>query len=214
MKIYLHEITNLETELDFTEDENWTVDAVKRIDENPPEEQQAVKPSGLTRVKPRSIRTHFSLRKVDDVIVVSGDIETYVKLVCSRCANEFQLDLAPHFSALFCKDPVMAGVAHLQEPGKPAGQHKGFARHAHDESHDALMAEGKDLDITYLSEDYIDLKALMMEQLQLQLPFQPLCREDCKGICVNCGADLNIGRCACAKVVKESPFSVLKNLKF
>lgn len=216
MKIYLHEITNLETELDFTEDEKWTVDAVRRVDENPAEDSHSLKPSGLTRTPrtdPRSIRAHFSLRKVDEVVVASGDIKTHVRLVCSRCANEFQLDLAPHFSALFCKDPVMAGVAHLQGPGKPAGQHNGFARHAHDQGHDALMAAGKDLDITYLSEDYIDLKELMMEQLQLQIPFQPLCREDCKGICVHCGADLNVGRCACAKMIKESPFSVLKNLK-
>lgn len=75
------------------------------------------------------------------------------------------------------------------------------------------MEIGNDLDITYLSEDTIDLKAVLTEQLQLQVPFQPLCREDCKGICFNCGADLNVGRCACAKVTKANPFAALKELK-
>jgi uncharacterized protein len=93
------------------------------------------------------------------------------------------------------------------------GQNKGFARHAHDFGSDRMAEEGKDLDITYLSQNFIDLSDLLSEQLQLQIPFQPLCRADCKGICVTCGADLNVGRCACAKIPKASPFSVLQSIQ-
>lgn len=207
MKIHIHEITDLETELDFTQDEKWVVDAVERVDES--ETKSALKPHTKA---PRPIQTHFSLRKVDEVVVVSGRIDTYVQLLCSRCANIFKLDCKPQFSGLFCKDPVMAGVGYLQGQ-KPSGQNKGHARHAHDESHEMMVTEGKDLDITYLSQDFIDLKELLTEHLQLQIPFQPLCREDCKGMCPNCGSDLNVGRCACSKVAKTNPFSVLKDLK-
>jgi uncharacterized protein len=208
MKINIHEITDLETELDFTQEEKWVIDAVECVDESVNEV-----PGLVARPKvPRDVTAHFSLRKVDEVIVVSGDIHTHIQLVCSRCANPYKLDCTPHFSGLFCTDPVMAGVGHL-EGEKPAGQNKGHARHAHDESHQMLMAEGKDLDITYLSQDFIDLKALLTEHLQLQIPFQPLCREECKGMCANCGSDLNIGRCACKKVAKTNPFSVLKDFK-
>jgi uncharacterized protein len=213
MKIHLHEITSMDTELDFTEAEGWPLEAVELIDELPSTEPTPLRPTQTPKAKPRPVQAHFSLRKVDEVVVVNGSIDTYVRLVCSRCANPFQMTMRPNFSSLFCKDPVMAGVAHLEQPGKPAGQNKGFARHAHDASQDALIAEGRDLDITYLCEDTIDLKELLMEQLQLQVPFQPLCDQECKGMCANCGADLNVGRCACAKVAKVTPFSVLKNLK-
>jgi uncharacterized protein len=212
MKIFLNEITDQDKELDFTQDEAWVINAVQRVDE---------KVEDSTRQpKKRPVNGHLSLRKVDEVIVVSGKIETYVELVCSRCANPFQHACSPEFSALFCKDPVMAGVAHLQRPeanprgpGKPMGQNQGFARHAHDFSADNDLAEGKDLDITYLSQDFIDLGDVLTEQLQLQVPFQPLCKETCKGICSNCGTDLNAGRCACAKIKSSHPFSVLKDFK-
>jgi uncharacterized protein len=108
----------------------------------------------------------------------------------------------------------MAGVAHLSDETKrPSGQNKGFARHAHDEASDDAISQGKDLDITYLSNDYVDLSEVLTEHLQLQVPFQPLCREECKGMCSQCGADMNVGRCACAKIANSHPFSALKDLK-
>jgi uncharacterized protein len=162
----------------------------------------------------RPIRVHFSLRKVDEVVVLSGNINTHVSLICSRCANPFQLALTPGISGLFCKDPVMAGVGYLNdETQRPSGQNKGYARHAHDEKADEEISQGKDLDITYLSNDYVDLSEVLTEHLQLHVPFQPLCREDCKGMCSQCGADLNTGRCACAKITSAKPFSVLKDFK-
>ncbi len=201
MKIHLHEITDFETELDFTEDETWIRTAVESADET----------QDLKR-KERPIGVHFSLRKVDDVVVLSGRVKTDLSLICSRCANPFQFKINPDFSGLLCKDPVMAGVGYLTD-NKPAGQNKGYARHAHDSEADKQSALGKDLDITYLSDDYVDLSEVLTEHLRLQTPFQPLCREDCKGMCLQCGADLNIGRCACAKIAKSNPFSVLKDFR-
>jgi len=212
MKIFLHEITDQETELDFTQADPWVSSAVLRVDEHA---EESVKKS-----KERPVNVHFSLRKVDEVIVINGKIQTFIELVCSRCASLFQKTCNPNFSALFCKDPVMAGVAHLQrqgtdhrEPGRPMGQNQGFARHAHNSDDDEASAEGKDLDITYLSHEYIDLGDVLTEQLQLQIPFQPLCKESCKGICSQCGTDLNLGRCACAKIKSSHPFSVLSDFK-
>ena len=39
--------------------------------------------------------------------------------------------------------------------------------------------------------DLIDLEPLVRDAVVLDLPFQPLCRDDCAGLCVGCGADLN-----------------------
>ena len=222
MKIHLHEITDIETELDFTQEEPWVVAAVQAVDESPSEllgesgSLQALRPVSANgkAQRTRQVDAHFSLRKVDEVVVVQGNVNTQIELLCSRCANSFRHETHPSFSALFCKDPVMAGVGHLQQKGKPGGQNKGFARHAHDESLDTPEGESNDLDITYLSTDWIDLQQILTEQLQLQVPFQPLCREECKGMCSNCGADLNVGRCACSKVSSTHPFAALRDMKF
>jgi uncharacterized protein len=39
--------------------------------------------------------------------------------------------------------------------------------------------------------DLIDLEPLVRDAVVLDLPFQPLCTDDCAGLCVTCGADLN-----------------------
>ena len=43
----------------------------------------------------------------------------------------------------------------------------------------------------------IDMDELVMTDVTLELPFQLLCREDCKGLCPVCGADLNETTCNC-----------------
>ncbi len=100
----------------------------------------------------------------------------------------------------------MSGVGYL-EKNKPKGQNKGVARSAHvDDPND------QDVDITYIAKDYIDLEDVLGEQLHLQIPYQPLCESTCKGICTQCGTNLNRGKCACSKVI-VSPFSKLQNFK-
>lgn len=218
MRIFLHEIAEQETTFDFTQEDAWVINTVLRLDEHPEGSSSPIHPPQTPKSRP--VQAHISLRKVDDVIVVSGNIGTFIELICSRCANPFQHSCKPTFSALFCKDPVMAGIAHLQrhktenrETTKPIGQNQGFARHSHNFEDDQATLEGKDLDITYLSHEYIDLSDVLAEQLQLQIPFQPLCKESCKGICPQCGTDLNLGRCACAKIQNKHPFSVLSDYK-
>src|SRR5215218_4717895 len=48
-----------------------------------------------------------------------------------------------------------------------------------------------------LGHDFVDLEPLAREALVLDLPLAPLCREDCRGLCPTCGADLNLGDCDC-----------------
>src|SRR5689334_21867939 len=95
MKIYLNEISDQETELDFTQEDPWVVTAVCRVDEKA---EEASQPSPKNRL----VHTHLSLRKVDDVFVVSGKIDTFVELICSRFAISFKHFCRPNISALFC----------------------------------------------------------------------------------------------------------------
>ena len=52
-------------------------------------------------------------------------------------------------------------------------------------------SEATDEEASRLEGDLIDLEPLLRDGVVLDLPFQPLCREDCQGLCVECGANLN-----------------------
>jgi len=45
----------------------------------------------------------------------------------------------------------------------------------------------------------VDLVPFVVEQVQLGLPTHPLCREECAGLCPSCGANWNVGPCACQR---------------
>jgi uncharacterized protein len=51
-------------------------------------------------------------------------------------------------------------------------------------------AETED-EIRHLVGDLLDLEPALRDAVVLELPFQPLCRPDCAGLCPECGADLN-----------------------
>jgi len=51
------------------------------------------------------------------------------------------------------------------------------------------------------------------DEIILSVPSLFLCKDDCKGLCPQCGANLNNGKCDCCDS-KENAFSILKNLKF
>ena len=77
--------------------------------------------------------------------------------------------------------------------------------------------EGFQLDVTELfargaSEDddeyplvngTIDLEQMIRDNVLLSMPFAPLCRPDCRGLCERCGGDRNLGECSCAP--REDP---------
>jgi uncharacterized protein len=64
-----------------------------------------------------------------------------------------------------------------------------------------------------INEDGIlDLAPLIRELSLLAVPMQVFCRESCKGICVQCGQNLNEGECDCVFEELDPRFAVLKQL--
>lgn len=64
---------------------------------------------------------------------------------------------------------------------------------------DATDEESDDSDVYMLEPraKTVDLRPALREQWLLAAPGFALCREDCKGLCPRCGADLNLGPCSC-----------------
>lgn len=279
MKIRWKELTDREISLQYTPDHpgaTWVEPILAKMDEAPfgkPTQGNAesraqalgeLRPQKAAPLKSRTrpLNLQFSLRKVDEVAIVDGEIRTEICLLCSRCGKAFAFPLKFPFSALFCKDPVMAGISHLappeddpEAPVRPSGQNYGVARtgggrriraeqtrerkraaaegrapligappkslsFSEDDDRDEpevlgdpmdFSASSAELDITYLTDDSIDLGEVLSEQIRLQLPAQPLCQPNCKGVCFQCGADLSLGRCACAQIQSSHPFEALKD---
>jgi len=64
-----------------------------------------------------------------------------------------------------------------------------------------------------LPEDaHIELGPLLREYALLEIPIKPLHDPDCKGLCIECGQDLNIKDCGHSQDIDDSPFAKLKDL--
>ena len=59
----------------------------------------------------------------------------------------------------------------------------------------------------------LDLRPALREQWLLNVPGYALCRDDCKGLCPTCGADLNLGPCDCASSAADPRWQGLQKLR-
>ncbi len=62
------------------------------------------------------------------------------------------------------------------------------------------------------SGDKIDLEEAVYTELLLNFPMKNVCREDCKGLCIKCGANLNYGDCGCDTFEGSEAFLKLKEM--
>lgn len=125
-----------------------------------------------------------------DAFRVTGCATTRLELVCSRCAEPFEIPVDARFELRYLPVP---------EPG------------AEDEKDDKEIAED-DLATSFYSEGSLDILDLLREQFQLALPMKPLCAEPCRGLCPECGANLNRTTCDCKPAWDDPRLAPLKGL--
>ncbi len=123
-----------------------------------------------------------------DLIRVHGEVATRVSLGCARCLREFEMAITSPFTIFYSR----AAGAPLDE--------------------EVELAEEDLVSATYEG-DEIDLTPEIAEQVLLEIPFKPLCREECRGLCSVCGADLNVTECGCDRRETNLRFSALKDFK-
>ena len=75
-------------------------------------------------------------------------------------------------------------------------------------------SEDEDISLGYYDGEAIDCSAILEELMILALPYTVLCSEDCKGLCSQCGANLNTGSCSCKQPeIRDDRFKLLEKLK-
>lgn len=146
--------------------------------------------SGQLAVKgPVSYR--FRLFRVGGMIEVLGHVSSRISLACGRCLESFDLPVDADFDLTYAD--------HLPE--------------VEDESDEEVELTADEMGIVLLEGEEIDLTDQLVEQLLLSLPFQPICKESCKGLCPHCGTDLNKTQCSCSEPQFDTRFAGLKKLK-
>jgi uncharacterized protein len=126
-------------------------------------------------------------RQDTDRYHVAGHLEGALEVTCSRCLEAFALRVAPEFD--------LGYVSRTENVGE--GERE---------------VNEDDLTTAFYSDDQIDLGELIAEQFHLAMPMKPLCAEDCKGLCAQCGTNLNIGACNCSHHWTDPRLAALKEL--
>ncbi len=67
-------------------------------------------------------------------------------------------------------------------------------------------------DVPCLEGTFLDCEALIYAQILMDWPFKVLCKEDCKGLCPNCGKNLNDGPCDCEETPKDPRMAAISDL--
>jgi len=80
------------------------------------------------------------------------------------------------------------------------------------ESEDRVLHE-EELGILEVSGESLETRPLVAEQVLLNVPAKPLCREDCAGLCPSCGADRNLGPCGCEREEADPRWAALAEWK-
>jgi uncharacterized protein len=140
----------------------------------------------------KPLKINIKACRVRELYEVEGHFESQIRLSCSRCLKDFDTALADDFALTYTRE-----VQGLMEDL--------------DEKEIELKLE--DLGLLYFRGEEINLDQGIQEQVVMAFPLQPLCAKDCKGLCPQCGSDLNLKDCACEQKPVSSQFAVLKNIK-
>jgi uncharacterized protein len=134
------------------------------------------------------VHLEFDIHKDKGRFRLTGRTDTALELVCSRCLEPFRLPVDGTFDLRYHPASEMVVEADREVPDE-------------------------DLETSYYEDDQIDLNGLLREQFYLALPMKPLCQDHCRGLCPQCGTNLNGGDCQCSAAWEDPRLAPLRSLK-
>jgi uncharacterized protein len=122
-----------------------------------------------------------------DAFRVKGRAVTRVEMQCGRCLDSFEMPVDTSFELRY-----VPAIDAETEPEREIAE--------------------DDLTTAFYREGSLDVIEMLREQFQLALPMKPLCSEACRGLCPQCGGNLNSTDCGCRPVWEDPRLAVLKGL--
>src|SRR6476620_2891621 len=127
------------------------------------------------------------IRLAGNEVFVNGHVETRAQVECDRCLQPVKTPVNTDFAL-----EVMNGSEY--------------------ESGGAAELTEAEMSVSVFDGEAIDVHEIVKEQIVLAVPTRMLCREDCKGICPQCGKDRNMGECNCVTNDIDPRWAALKDL--
>jgi len=132
------------------------------------------------------ITGHARMRRTNQGLLVDGWVDLSLELTCTRCLKDFEQSMHVPFEEQFY--PTIDILT-----GMPTPAFDGEEIFPLDDHHQ------------------LDLTEAVRQNVLLTLPMVRLCKEDCQGLCSQCGKDLNLGPCDC-KPEGDDRLNILEKL--
>ena len=121
-------------------------------------------------------------------IHLAGHLETRVETACARCLEPVTREVSADFDLRY--RPVASLAAEAE-----------------------ISLEEEETQIGFYKGEGLFLTDVLAEQVHLALPMKSVCREDCRGLCPECGANLNLGSCGCRRTSVDPRLVALADWK-
>jgi uncharacterized protein len=184
MKLHVDRLKDSPTEFLFEESGAWRSEAEALVPE-------------LRNLRAEPFRAVVRAHRMGQDVYIEGALEGALEPECGRCLVRYRTSLREPFRLVL--EPAGTRV-----PAEPESA-RSLARRG--------MCVGDELEMGWFQGHEIDLSDFLLEVMTLALPLQPLCNEDCRGLCPGCGADRNAGSCGCDEQRAKAPFAALAALK-
>lgn len=134
------------------------------------------------------VEEHHGKNQIIKDIRLRGRLSTSLELQCARCLEPVDQDIQWDFELLY----------------RPLGA---------DAGRDELSVTDAEAEIGYYQGDGVLLEDVLREQVLLALPLKITCRADCKGLCPQCGKNLNEEQCSCSQDLEDPRWAALKEVR-
>lgn len=129
----------------------------------------------------------FDLQRLYGKVYSKIQAKAQARLACGRCLKEYDAVIRADFSMLF---------------------EEKSSYHPEPDDVDVDASEA----VAVFDGEELPLGEEIRQELELQLPFAPLCKQGCKGLCARCGHDLNLGDCDCPQQPEGGAFAGLDQI--
>lgn len=139
----------------------------------------------LVSITPASIEGEVS--RADGGYALNARVAWAGELECSRCLASYPFEQAEEFLLLLRPRTAVAG--------------------------EEVSLDREDLDAYFYDDPVVPVAPIIEERIQMAVPMKPLCSEDCRGLCPQCGTDRNQSDCNCVTEFADPRWNALKVLK-
>jgi uncharacterized protein len=136
----------------------------------------------------RPLQLQIKISKAVDKFVLDGTLHGGLRVRCDRCLEPFDFEIINNFHVYLL-----------------------MRRPEQDEEDLELLDE--EMEVDFIKGETVDLDDVIQEQIYLSVPIKCVCKTGCRGLCPQCGANLNVASCRCKTQSGHPAFLKLEKLK-